>query len=190
MRSVHTLKFLTILFLFTLGTVWGQTTASKPFARLDELVKQEKGGWAGSKQPFAKEFNAERQRLGSKFEPELLKYLGNDIEKYYWISSFLEAESYLQGNKPLPYLSLVIKQQGLVLCLGKDTRENRHYTVGLCVTGAVLCAQLGLQELAKSYKTTAETLLKKDDELKASFPAMYEWEQKLYDKIPMASVSK
>ncbi len=171
-----------LLFLLT-SVVFGQESRNKPFAKLDEQVKKTQGGWNGSKQPLAAIFNAERNKLGTKFDSELLKYLGTNVEKHYWISSFLEAPSYLQGNTALPHLSLLIKQQGLSLCVDKKDDESKHFTVGLSVTAAVLSAQLGLAELAKYHKAVAEKMMKEDEILKASFPAMDEAENNLYDKI-------
>lgn len=188
MQTIRLLNLSFILLVLSVGIALGQETKRKPFANLDDQVKRELGGWNGSKQPLAKTFNAERQRLGVKFESELLKYLGTDVEKHYWISSFLESQSYLQGNPPLPYLSLLIKQQGLALCTGKGDQQSKHFTVGLGVTAAVLSEQLGLGELAKYYKATAERLITEDADLKGSFPAMDENEHKIYDRIKASSL--
>jgi TonB family protein len=160
-----------------------QDSSSTPFAELDKQLKQQQGGWNGSKQPLATLFNAERMRLGERFEPELLKYLGTDTEKHYWIASFLNSSGYLHGNKPLPHLALLIRQQGLSLLRGKTDQDSQSDIVRLSITAAVLSEQLGLHHSAVAYKSDAERLVAANDELRGSVPAMYEEERKLYDSI-------
>lgn len=116
--------------------------AQQPFSTFEKAVKDERGGWAGNQEHLSTVFDAERRRLGDRFETELLKWLGNDPEKHYWISYFLESESYLHGNKPLPHLSLLVKQQGLVLVRDKDDEESQRYVVGLSFTAAILSSEL------------------------------------------------
>jgi TonB family protein len=116
--------------------------------------------------------------------------LGKDPERHYWISFFLETESYLHGNKPLPELSLLIKEQGLTLVRNKEDEDSRHYVVGLSVTAAVLSSKLGFTDLARSHKTEAEALLLQHPELSSSFPGMYEDEQRRYEGIESAVKGK
>ena len=99
-------------------TLHAQTT-SQPFSSLERAVNAG-GGFGGDKSKLSALFDAERRRLGDKFEPELLKWLGQDVERHYWVSYFLEADSYLHGNKRLPHLSLLIKEQGLSLVRNKS----------------------------------------------------------------------
>ena len=158
-------------------------TTSQPFGSLERAVKAERGGLAGDQSQLSAVFDAERRRLGDKFEPELLKWLGQDPERHYWISGFLETDVYLHGNKRLPHLSLLVKEQGLSLVRNKDDEESQGYAVGLSVTAAALSAELGFWSLASSYKDEAEALLKKNPDLNAHVPAMYESERRLYDSI-------
>jgi hypothetical protein len=129
-------------------------------------------------------FDSERRQLGDRFESELLTWLGNDVEKHYWISYFLEAESYLHGNKRLPHLSLLIKEQALRLVRDKDDEDSQGYVVSFTITAAALSAELGFSSLAISYKDEAEELLKKNPDLRAHVPAMHDDERSVYDKIP------
>ena len=163
-------------------TLHAQTT-SQPFGSLERAVKSERGGLAGDKSRLSAVFDAERRRLGDKFEPELLKWLGQDVERHYWISAFLEADDYLHGNKRLPHLSLLVKEQGLSLVRNKNDHESQGYVVSLSITAATLSAELGFWSLATSYKDEAEALLKKDRNFNAFVPAMYEAERGLYDSI-------
>lgn len=148
---------LVLLSSFACATSFAQSTANTPFAELDREVKEET--WGGNKERLSTAFNAARIKLSERFETELLKYIGQDPEKHYWISIFLEARSYLHGNKPLPYLSLLIKQQALSLLQGKADEESLGHTIELSVTAAVLSEQLKLHPLAISYRNEAERLL-------------------------------
>lgn len=177
-------RLIEVTFLLALLTVPVLAQDDKPpFYLLDKQVKDQRGGWAGSKQDLSAVFNAERIRLGDKFEAELLKYLGNDVEKHYWISFFLESLSYLHSNKPLPHLSLLIKQQALSLLRGKTDQESLGDALKLSVTAAVLSEDLGLHALAETYKKDAEKILASDSDFRAWFPGMSEYDRCLYDSI-------
>jgi TonB family protein len=162
---------------------FGRQSASSPFAELDNQIEKQHG-WGLDNQRLAALFNIGRKRLGDRFEPELMKYLGQDLEKHYWISLFLEAPTYLQGAPPLLHLSLLIKQQALALLEGKEDLESLSNVVSFSVTAAVLSEQVGLRGLATSHKVKAERLIQRNTVLAASFPAMYEEERKLYESLP------
>lgn len=163
--------------------------ADVPFATLEKAVTEERGGWAGNKERLSTVFHAERKRLGNRFESELLKWLGTDPERHYWISFFLESESYLHGNRPLPHLSLLVKQQGLTLVQGKDDEESRGYIIRFSITAAILSDELGFSTLASSYKNEAEGLLIRQPELDTFVPAVSEAERRRYQGIN-SSVSR
>jgi len=154
-----------------------------PFAVMDTLVKDKPLVWAGDKQSLSKIFDDERKRLGEQFESELLKWIANDPEKHYWVSAFIECEDYLHGNKRLPQLSLLIKQQGLALVSGKKDVESRGYVVGFSITAAVLSDELGLRPLAIFYKSQAEALRARDSEMGGYVPALSKEEWDRYDGI-------
>lgn len=162
----------------------------RPFARFENAVKEESGGWAGNKERLSTVFDAERKRLGDRFEGELLKWLNNDPEKHYWISSFLEAESYLHGSKRLPQLSLLVKQQGLALVRGKDDEESQGYIVRLGMTAAILSEELGLHALASSYKSEAEGMLLRNRNLSVYVPGLSDANRQRYDEIKSVVSSK
>src|SRR5690349_20929264 len=130
--------FLIGAILLSAVVLHAQQSDDAPFAALDRIVKSAPTVWAGNKENLSKVFDDERKRLGEQFEPELLKWLGADLEKHYWISAFVECEDYLHGNKRLPKLSLLIKQQGLALVHGKKDVQSRGYVVGFSITAAVL----------------------------------------------------
>ena len=165
--------------------VQAQQTPEKPFAVVEQAVKDENGGWGGNKERLSTVFDSERQRLGTQFESELLKWLGNDPEKHYWISGFLDWKEYLHRSKRLPELSLLIKEQGLTLVRGKDDDASIGYVIGLSVTAAILSDELGLRALALSYKSEAEALLQRDPSLSRHFPAVSEAERRRYEAIQL-----
>lgn len=169
--------------LIAASALYGQT-ASQPFASLERAVKEQRGGWAGDKSKLSAVFDSERRQLGDQFEAELLKWIGKDVERHYWISSFLESDSYLHGNQRLPHLSLLVKEQGLSLIRDKDDAESQGDVVRLSITAAALSAELGLTTLAISYKDKAEALLKNNSDLRAYVPAMSQDERRRYDNIP------
>lgn len=160
-----------------------QETGEVSFVALDNELRTEPHRWAGDKGSLSKIFDDERRRLGIRFESELLKWMGNDPEKHYWISSFLDWKDYLHGNKRLPELSLLIKQQGLTLVQGKDDDDSKGYVIGLSMTAAILSDELGLRPLAHFYKTQAEDLLRSDPSLARHIPAVSEAERRRYDEI-------
>jgi TonB family protein len=159
------------------------------FRSFEQALKEERGGFAGNKAQLSTVFDAERRRLGDRFESELLKWLGNDPERHDWISYFLEKESYLHGNKRLPHLSLLVKQQGLVLVQGKSDEESQRYVVRLSITGAILSSDLGFHALASSYKSEAEGLLIRKPALSTSVPGMSHVDRRRYEEIK-SSVSR
>jgi TonB family protein len=183
MNKALALTCLITLTVCAATTALGQQTTNSPFAELDNQLKSQ-GGWGRDNYRLAEQFNIGRKRLGGRFELELMKYLGQDLEKHYWISSFLEAPSYLQGATPLPHLSLLIKQQALALLEGKEDEKSLSKIVSLSVTAAVLSEQLGLRELAASHKVRAERLIQKKPDLMGSFPAMNGEEHKIYESLP------
>ena len=177
----HAAYFIAIL--FSAVVLQAQQPDDAPFAVMDKLVKEKPLVWAGDKERLSTIFDDERRRLGDQFESELLKWLGNDLEKHYWISAFIECEDYLHGNKRLPQLSLLIKQQGLALVQGKKDVQSRGYVVGLSITAAVLSEELGLGPLAVFYKSQAEDLRGRDSEMGGYVPALSKEEWDRYDNI-------
>ena len=86
-------KIICICFLICFASLFS-LAQDKPFESFDNAVKTEKAGFSGNKENLSKVFNQERIKLGDNFETELWKYLGNDIEKHYWLNFFVESTSY------------------------------------------------------------------------------------------------
>lgn len=178
-----------VILLYVTALHAGQS-GEAPFVTLEKAVKQEPGGWAGDKRHLSTVFDAERKRLGDRFESELLTWLGNDPERHYWVSAFLEDEGYLHGTKRLPQLSLLVKQQGLALVQGKNDEESLGYVVGLSITAAILSDELGFRALAISYKNEAEALLLRQPDLDGFIPAVSESEHRRYEAIKSSVIRK
>lgn len=139
----------------------------KPFTDFDKAVKEEKGGFSGNKENLSKIFNDERNRLGENFEVEFWKYLGDDIEKHYWLNSFIESDSYLHGNKPLPEMAFKVRQKGLELLAKKNDKKSLGRKVTLNRRQAIYYHNIGKRDLAVKSKITAEDILKESDEISA-----------------------
>src|SRR5688500_10123453 len=169
--------------LLSVVILQAQQPNEAPFTVVERAVRDEQGGWNGNKDFLSRVFDSERRRLGPQFESELTKWLGTDPEKHYWVSGFLDWESYLHGNKRLPELSLLIKEQGLSLVRGKNDDQSLGYVIGLSITAAILSDELGLKPLAISHKADAETLLQLNPSLVGHITAMSEQERKRYDTI-------
>ena len=180
---IKRITYLIAALLLAVVVSHAQETGEPSFVALDNELRSEPHRWAGDKESLSRIFNEERKRLGPRFENELLKWLGNDPEKHYWISLFLEWEVYLHGSKRLPQTSLLIKQQGLTLVQDKDDDESKGYFIGLNITAAILSDELGFRALASFHKSEAEDLLHRDPSLSSHIPAVSEAERRRYDEI-------
>lgn len=175
-------KIITLCFLICFACL-SSLAQNKPFEDFDKAVKTKSGGFSGNKENLSKVFNQERMRLGDNFETELWKYLGDNIEKYYWLNSFVESESYLQGNKPLPELAFRIRQKGLELLDGKDDKKSLGRKVTLNRKQAIYFHNIGKRELAIKSKTTAENILKENDEISAYVGGMSRLDKCIYENL-------
>jgi TonB family protein len=178
----HTVYLIAALTL-SVVVLHAQETGEPSFVALDSELMTTNHRWSGDKSALSKIFDDERRRLGPRFEKELLKWVQENAEKHYWISFFLESESYLHGNKRLPELSLLLKQQGITLVKNNHDDESKGYFIGLNMTAAILSAELGLGALARFYKHQAEDLLRRDPSLARHVPALSEAERRRYDEI-------
>jgi TonB family protein len=155
-----------------------------PFRLFDKAVKEEIGGFNGDKSKLSRAFRYERLQLSDIFEVELWKYLGNDVEKYYWVGLFLTTKSYLHGEKSLPVLAFIVWQNGIRLTDNKEDEENIKRRYSLMVLASVLADQTGKKDIAVAYKSEIELLQKEKSEIVGgSFPAMYEYEHCIYNNI-------
>jgi TonB family protein len=184
------ITYLIAAVLLSAVVVNAQDTDHTPFIFLDNELVTANRGWSGDKASLSKIFDNERRRLGTRFESELLNWLGDDPEKHYWTSLFIDWESYLHGNKRLPELSLLIKQQGLTLVKTHQGDDSKGLVIGLSITAAILSDELGLAALARFYKHQAEDLLRSDPSLSRHVPELSESERRRYDGIEIGIGSR
>lgn len=156
---------------------------NKPFENFDKAVKTEKAGFSGNKENLSKVFNQERILLGDNFETELWKYLGDDIEKYYWLNSFVESESYLHGNKALPELAFRIRQKGLELLDKKGDNKSLGRKITLNRKQAIYFHNAGNRDSAIKSKRIAENILKENDDISAYVGGMSRLDRCIYTNL-------
>lgn len=131
--------------------------------------------------------DSERKRLGARFEAELLAYLGNDIDKHYWIACCLSS-CYQTQDRALESLSLLIRLQALSLLRYKKDQHNLYTVVALHVLSAVQSEHLGFHGLALTHKSQAESLVSAKPILKGAYPTLSNDDWKLYDSLPTPPV--
>jgi len=153
--------------------------SSQPFASVDAAFKKSRLNWSRASEPFQQE----RTRLGQNFEPELWKYLGDDVDKQDKISNFLLYPEYLHGNLPMPYLAMQIQLKSLSTLRGKTDLSSRIMYVTTSINAAILDGALGLVDQAEAHKSEAEAMMAKDKFLATGFPAIDDYDRCIYDSV-------
>lgn len=139
------------------------SNTSSAFASIDAYLAKNNTDFDNNDE-VVKLFNQERIRLGANFETELWKYLGTDVRKYYWISSFVEGKDYLNGNSPLPDLAKRIRSKAQDLAVKSDDYELlgmkftilRDVVVDLYLDKNLASAKIIKQKADRIYKDIAE----------------------------------
>lgn len=174
------------LFLsLTLLTLLSLTSFSQemPFAGFTEAVKAERAAFSGNKEKLSTVFNTERTKLDQNFEAELLKYLGDDPEKHYWIALFLTSNSYLHGSPPMPDLALDIFDKGLKLT--KNAKDDK--TVGLryklSIAAAILAQKIGQTVIALEYRSSGSRIIASGFDASIYDPALNSYDRCIYKNI-------
>lgn len=175
-------KIVYICFVTCFATLFA-IAQNKPFEDVDKAVKTEKAGFSGNKESLSKVFNQERIRLGDNFETALWKYIGSDIEKHYWLNSFVESDSYLHGSKPLPELAFKIRQKGLELLDKKDDKKSLGRRVSLNRKQAIYFHNVGNRDSAIKSKMLAENTLKENDSVSSYVGAMSRLDKCIYENL-------
>ena len=168
------------IFFFTALCVSAQ---NQPFEVFIKAVSEESAGFSGNKENLSKVFNQERIRLGGSFEIELWKYLGDDADKHYWISSFIESDSYLHGNKSLPELAFYIREKGLKLLEQHNDKKSLGRKVTLHREQAIYYHNIKNQDSATKSKNLAEEILKIDEEISMYVGGMTRLDKCIYSNL-------
>jgi hypothetical protein len=130
----------------------------------------------------------ERKRLGSQFEKGLLAYLGEDVDKHYWMACALSGCCRETNDRSLESLSLLVMHQGLSLLRNKTDEDSLYPTVSFRILAAIQSELLGFHPLAIAHKSEAESLMRAKPILKGGFPAMSKREYEVYDSLPIRPV--
>ncbi len=163
--------------------VFAQEDLAPPFATLDKETRDETR-WYGGGQSLAELFNAERDRLGERFDAALLDFVGQCDVRHFYCAEFLVDPNSLHGREPRPYLSLLLLEQGLVLCQTKDTwiRPDSRWVLQVPFRFhlAVGYQRVGLTALAARHKQWYEPRRKKEPD-----PGASDKDWKVYRAIPL-----
>jgi hypothetical protein len=171
-------RFAYALLLCHCGVCFGQQ-ASQAFASVDAAFQKARLQWTQASAPF----QAVRRDMGPDFEPELWRYLGNDVDKQDRIASFLVYPGYLHGSLPMPNLARQINLKTLSLLAGKPDRSSRILFVTASVDAAVESGELEYTAEAERHKMDVQKMLAAERFLVAGLPAMTDYENCVYDLI-------
>lgn len=174
-----------VLLSFLLITLLSLTAFSqeRPFARFTEAVETERAGFSGNKEKLSTVFDIERARIGQNFESELLKYLGSDPEKHYWIALFLTSHSYLHGSPPMPDLALDIFDKGLKLTKNAKDDKNIGLRYKLSIAAAVLAQKIGQNVIALEYRSLGGRIIASGFDTSIYEPALNNYDRCIYKNI-------
>lgn len=156
---------------------------TQPFKDFSETVKNQSGGFNGNNENLSSIFNQERIRLGENFETELWKYLGEDVEKYYWISAYLDWKGYLHGSAPLPELAFKIRQRGVELIGNTEDKENLGRKITFLRDLAIASYLSGNRDAAVEYKKRTTPIYQKYDDIGAYVGATTEFAYCIYNNL-------
>ncbi len=174
-------KAAAILFLICFVSIFA-FAQTKSFAAIDAVLSKNDDTFSNDAK-VVKLFNEERGRLGDDFESELWKYLGNDVEKHYWISSFVEWEGYLQGNKPLPELAFKIRLRGVELLADAEDENSLGKKITFLRDLAVASYLAGNRDAAIAYKNQATPIFEKYADIGASVGATTKYDNCIFDNL-------
>ena len=79
-RLLKTVTYLITAILMSLNVSQAQQPDEAPFVIFEKAIKDERGGLAGNKERLSTVFNAERKRLGDRFESELMKWIWSETQ--------------------------------------------------------------------------------------------------------------
>lgn len=155
---------------------------TRPFSKIDDYLEK-KNATFDNDEEVVKLFNQERLRLGKSFETELWKYMGDNLLKHYWISSFVDDEYYLQGNPPLSELSIKIREKAVELDIDEEDLEELGMKYSLLRDYSVKLYIQGKRDLAIKNKKKADKLLAENEDLGGFIGVTYEYIHCIFDNM-------
>lgn len=174
-------KNLLFVFAFVLLAV-PAFSQERAFAKVENVLTAEKGFY-GDRDLVVHTFNQERARLGDSFETELWNFLGENVEKHYWFSMFLDTKDYLEGNKPLPELAFRVREHGVSLVGETDDEEKLGMKITLLRDMAIYSYRTGKRDSALSYKLQAQEIYNKYPDIGAFVGATFEEEYCIFENL-------
>ena len=107
----------------------------------------------------AQAFQAERRRLGERFDRELMGILGDNLTRHYMATVFLTRPERLDGLPARPRLAAMICEQGITLSGQRNDEDAWVATIALSIQAALIYDRLGLLDRAAVHKQRAEDFL-------------------------------
>jgi len=184
------LKALTIsLLLGCLLSSGCASTKQSPFEKLASHEVTNGGDWATSLSSYRTLFGDEVERLGNATYTYLPAFLGANVTRHYWCSSFVEDTEDLEGDadRQRYAFSLLILEQGLVLLKEEGSPDEildiKASKVSMSYRAAILAERLGFNSLAVQHKNSVQSLLAKDRILRGALPVCSAEDKALYESI-------
>lgn len=158
-----------------------------PFAELDRALAQRaeysEVPYYQDRDELALLFSAARAEAGADLEIYLHDFMGDDIDRHYWSAAFLSEDVYAGGQYLDEPLALDVLHAAIDLCGDELVEEDDFSEVSLRFNAAILAARQGFDDLATAHKNQITDLLSAFPDASAWRPAMYEWEEAMWEDI-------
>ena len=160
--------------------------SADPFQPLLDHIAKQHGFWAQDNEKVAKVFHRCLDSVSKDKEKAVVRFVGDDNERAYWIGGYLTTPSYLNGHTARPYLALAIWADASerLAIKQKPTEDDKSHRVCLNILAATLAKRLGFNTLAVTLKKRAEAA---DSESIGSRPAVSGEDDRIYDSIDIES---
>ncbi len=155
---------------------------TRPFEALNEVLAKQGESWSLNGARLSKAFQADRDRLGKRFEMELMAYLAKDTPGEI-TAKHRRVAQYIADGQPRPHLCVCILEQGIALCRAGEGIESRAELRTTSILASLACEKVGLHALAVFHKREAQRLLAAEPSLNGTSPAMFAHDRKIYDSI-------
>jgi hypothetical protein len=153
-----------------------------PFAPLLKHLQGQDGEWSTDNAEVARVFHRCARAITNDYRGAVLRFLGTNLERHYWISSYLVDKPYLHGTKPDADLALLILCQATKITPRDD--DELVLALGVRVRLAVLAKMNGFDLLAASQKAAATQMVRSNQKLQGGvMPAMDDAETRIYEGI-------
>lgn len=153
-----------------------------PFAPLFKHLQAQDGEWSTDNAEVARAFHRCTKAITNDYRGAVLRFLGTDLQRHYWVSSYLVDKPYLHGTKPDADFAMLILCQATKITPRDD--DELVLALGVRVRLAVLAKMNGFDLLAASQKTAAAQMVRSNKKLQGGvMPAMDDAETRIYEGI-------